>query len=213
MNAKRIQRALSAWLFIAFRTDLIYVCRQNCQWNQKGLLDVYRMRDGVAWSQSSAQRLILGTGLNVRQRYLSGKPQLPDPKIALPGGYFVPFTERERGDFQDTGILIYTLGFFCLKFSFLRRVAESKKYLFISMHLTPILRLSLTLATAHAMILLCRIGSSDLPLSWTSWDIHFAFLEMNCVFAMCVFRGPDALFMRWSRAERVWYSLFTFQWE
>lgn len=96
--------------------------------------------------------------------------------------------------------------------SLLRRGAESKNFLFISMHFTSILRLSLTLATAHAMILLCSIGYSDLPLSWTSWDIHFAFLEMNCGFAMCVFRGPDALFMRWSMAERVWYPLFTFQW-
>lgn len=45
-----IQKALSACLFIAFRTDPICVCRQKCQWNQKGLLDEYRMGVGVAWS-------------------------------------------------------------------------------------------------------------------------------------------------------------------
>lgn len=52
--------------------------------------------------------LVLGTGLSVRQMYLSGKPQLPDPRIALPGGYFGPFTVRVKRDFQNTEILIYT---------------------------------------------------------------------------------------------------------
>lgn len=143
------------YLLLLGLTLCMYVSRQNCQWNQKGLLDAYRMRDGVAWCQSSAQWLVLGTSLNVRQMYLSGKPQLPDPKTALPGGYFVHFTEMERGDFQNTGILIYNLGF-CLAVSFLKRGEESKNFLFISVHLTAI-RLPLTLATAHAMLLVCRM--------------------------------------------------------
>lgn len=170
------------------------------------------MKDGAAGSQWSAQCLALGTGLDVRQTYLSGKSQLPDPKIALPGWYFVPSMEREREDFRNTGILIYTLGF-RLEFSFLGGDAESRISCFSPCTSHPSSDCS-PLWQVH-MQWSCSAGCSSgvLPLSRTSWNIHFAFSETNDIFAICVHRGPDALFRRGSRAGRAWYSLFTFQWE
>ena len=160
------------------------------------------MKDSAAGSQSFAQCLALGTALDVRQTYLSGKSQLPDPNIALPGCYFVPSTEREREDFHNAGILIYTLAF-RLEFSFLRGGAESRISCFSPRISHPSSDCS-PLWQVHVQCS-CSAGCSSgvLPLSWTSWDIHFAFFEMNDIFAIYVHRGPDALFRRGSRARRV----------
>lgn len=179
----------------------MYVSRQNCQWNQKGLLDAYRMRDGVAWCQSSAQWLVLGTSLNVRQMYLSGNlssliPRQPCQEDTL------SLSQKWRGGiFRILGSL-FTLQVFAWQSVFLREVKRAR-----------ISCLSLCISQPSDCPSLWQqhmqcsqsagCSSCDLPLSWTSWDIHFAFLEMNNIFAMCGLRGPDALFRRQSGAGRV----------
>lgn len=81
------------------------------------------------------------------------------------------------------------------------------------MQLTPILRLPPLLQVHVQWSYSAGCYSGVLTLSWKSWAIHFAFFEMNYIFAICIHRGTDALFRRGSRAGRVWYSLFTLQWE
>lgn len=97
---------------------------------------------------TSAQCPALVTGLDVRQMYLSGKPQLPDQDGIL-------YLPQKGRNFYDTWIFIYTL-LFHLKFPFLGGVAEYN-FLFFFVNLTPSLRLLPILASALAIILLCRV--------------------------------------------------------
>lgn len=155
-----IQKALSACLFIAFRTDPICVCRQKCQWNQKGLLDEYRMGVGVAWS-SHLLSAGLRNWLECQTDVFEWEAPAPWSQDSPARRILWPFHSKGEEGFSEYWDTYLYLNVFFFVWNSLRRGAESNNFLFISMHLTPILRLSLTLATAHAIILLCRIGYSD----------------------------------------------------
>lgn len=102
---------------------------------------------------TSAQCSALVTGLDVRQMYLSGKPQLPDPRIALPGWHFISSTEGEEfSRYMD----LY------LHLAVSPQVPLSRgncrgQFIFFIVNLTPSLRLLPILASALAIILLCRV--------------------------------------------------------
>lgn len=161
----------------------MYGCRQNCQWNQKDILAECRMKDDVAGSQSSALCLTIATGLDVRQMYLSGKSQLPHPKIALPGWYFFPATERERDNSTLSG--------------------EMQRAEFLAfIHATHI---QLQIAPPFWQVPVqwaYPAGCSSGVYHWKSWDIHFAFFETNYIFAICIHKRLDALFRKGSTAWR-----------
>lgn len=128
--------------------------------------------------------------------YLTGKPQLSDPRIALPGWHFISSTEGEEfSRYMD----LY------LHLAVSPQVPLSRgncrgQFIFFIVNLTPSLRLLPILTSALAIILLCRVlrclqvsySLSGLPeTSILCFFVSLFVWLINDSFAVCVWSIGD----------------------